>query len=333
VNFDYLPYDQAMEFKHKFSIPSSISLSMRVTGGATAKYLSTKTNPNVRVVGVDDNFLRNKAMDLSSGRNFSAIEVSAARPVAIIGSAVASTLFENESPIDKYINVSGGQYRVIGVIKSKGSSMGMGNNQDQQIIIPITTARANFSLSRPDVPISVVPDDPKMLDVAASEAEGLFRVIRGLSATDENDFAIERSDSMVAMMLDNIKMITLVASLIGFITLLGAAIGLMNIMLVSVAERTREIGTRKALGARPMSIRLQFLFEAIIISQMGGVFGIIFGILIGNVVGLMTGAEFFVPWLWMTMGVVICLVVGVSSGYLPANKAAKMDPVEALRYE
>lgn len=134
-------------------------------------------------------------------------------------------------------------------------------------------------------------------------------------------------------MIDNLKMITLAATLIGFITLAGAAIGLMNIMLVTVNERTREIGTRKALGAKPSVIRQQFLFESTIISQMGGIAGIVLGILMGNVVGMLTGAGFFVPWGWIVMGVAICLAVGIASGYMPAKKASKLDPVEALRYE
>lgn len=333
VNFNYIPYDQAQEFKERYKIPASISLQINVTGNGTIKYMSTKTNPNIRIMGVDDNMLRNRGMELEDGRNFSATEIQNGRPVVILGAAVAQTLFGSDTPIDKYVSINGGQYRVIAVLKSKGSGMGMGGGQDQQVCIPITTARSKFTISRPDVPISVLPNDPRMLDVAGSEAEGLFRSIRGLAATDESDFAVERSDSFLSMMIDNLKMITIAATLIGFITLGGAAIGLMNIMLVTVNERTREIGTRKALGAKPYVIRQQFLFESIIISQMGGLSGIVLGILMGNVVGMLTGSPFFVPWMWITIGVVICFVVGVASGYIPAKKASKLDPVDALRYE
>lgn len=211
--------------------------------------------------------------------------------------------------------------------------MGMGRNDDLRLIVPVTTARAVFQSVRVSMVISVIPDDPRLLDVAAGEAEGLFRVIRRLSAADESDFAVERSDSLAAMLAENLATVTLMALLVGLITLLGAAVGLMNIMLVSVSERTREIGTRMALGAKPRTIRQQFLFESIIISQLGGICGIVLGILCGNLVSVLTGGVFVVPWMWILIGVALCLIVGVGSGYLPARKAASLDPVEALRYE
>lgn len=333
VNFANISYDQAKEFKDNFSIPSSISISTNVTGSSTVKYQSLKTNPNVVVRGVDENHLRNRSLNLGSGRNFSETEIDAGRNMVIIGTDIVKALFPNDNPIDKNISISGKPYQVIGVLESKGSGMGMGNNQDLQVLIPITAARANFQLSRPNVPISILPIDPRMTDNVISEAEGLFRVIRNLKATDDSDFVVEKSDWIANMLIDNLSMVTLMATLIGIITLMGAAVGLMNIMLVSVNERTREIGTRKALGAKPSSIRQQFLFESIIISQMGGIFGIILGIIMGNLIGILVGAQFFIPWLWLFMGVTICFIVGVASGYLPASRAASLDPVEALRHE
>lgn len=333
LNFTNISYDQAKEFKNNFPLPASISISTNVNSGTVVKYQSAKTNPTVSLRGVDENYLRNRSLNIQTGRNFTSTEIEAGRNIAIIGTDIKKTLFPNESAIDKYISISGISYQVVGLLESKGSGMGMGNNQDMQVLIPITTARANFQLSRPNVPISILPDDPRMMDAVISEAEGLFRVIRKLKATDESDFAVEKSDWVVNMLMENISMVTLMATLIGLITLMGAAVGLMNIMLVSVGERTREIGTRKALGAKPSAVRQQFLFESIIISQLGGIFGIILGIIMGNVIGTLVGAQFFIPWMWIIIGVTICFIVGIASGYIPASRAAGLDPVEALRYE
>ena len=181
--------------------------------------------------------------------------------------------------------------------------------------------------------INVMPKSPQLLNMAVGEAEGLFRVIRGLNVTDESDFNIEKSDNLVNILLQNIKYITLAATIIGFITLLGAAIGLMNIMLVTVSERTREIGIRKAMGANSRTIRQQFLIESIVIGQLGGLLGIVLGILAGNGVSALVGSSFIVPWLWIFSGVALCLLVSLASGFLPAMQAAKLDPIESLRYE
>jgi len=178
-----------------------------------------------------------------------------------------------------------------------------------------------------------MPVNPLHLDILTGEAEAVFRVIRNLDPTDETDFNISKSDTIISLLLKNIRYVTLAATLIGIVTLFGAAVGLMNIMLVSVTERTREIGVRKAVGAKPRTIKYQFLFESIMIGQLGGVFGIILGILIGNGVSSMLQSKFVVPWFWVLTGIVVCFIVGVVSGYAPAVKAANIDPIEALRYE
>ena len=181
--------------------------------------------------------------------------------------------------------------------------------------------------------IQVKVNDAELMEAATGQAEARFRIIRGLDPLDETDFNIEQSDNLANILLDNIKNITLVATIIGFITLFGAAVGLMNIMLVTVTERTREIGIRKAVGAKSLSVKQQFLIEAIVIGQIGGVIGIIFGILIGNLISVIIGSSFIIPWMWIIAGVVLCFVVGIASGYYPAQKAARLDPIESLRYE
>jgi putative ABC transport system permease protein len=178
-----------------------------------------------------------------------------------------------------------------------------------------------------------MPKSAQFLDPAIGEAEAVFRNIRGLNILDDSDFVVEKSDNLVNVLLDNIKYVTLAATIIGFITLLGAAIGLMNILLVTVAERTREIGIHKAMGANSRSIKQQFMIESIVIGQMGGLFGVLFGILAGNGVSALIGSIFIIPWQWMFAGVVLCLFVSLAAGVLPAIKASKLDPIEALRYE
>jgi len=204
---------------------------------------------------------------------------------------------------------------------------------DNMAIISLQNARQRFSISGKTFVISASIPDIKYMSLAIDEAEGMMRNVRKLSASEENNFTISKNDEIANSLIDNLKFVTLSASIIGLITLLGAAIGLMNIMLVSVAERTREIGLSKAIGATNATVRIQFLSEAVIISLKGGAIGIILGILIGNLLSLAFHSSFVMPWFWIGIGISICIIVGLLAGIYPALKASKLNPINALRYE
>lgn len=327
-----ITYAQANRFSKEYAFPALVSLSARVSGAAIVKGNNQKTNPNITVFASDINYLDAGAYELEVGRNFSIQESAWGSNVALIGKEIATKLFGNAKlSIDEYINVGNGRYKIIGVIASKGASFGM--NNDRSMVIPIPSARANFPSSTNSFVINVTVPEALLLNRASEEANGLFRIIRKVSADKDNDFTIFKSDSFASKLIENLSFIRYAATFIGLITLLGAAVGLMNIMLVSVTERTREIGVRKSLGADAKTIKQQFLFEALAIGQIGGLFGIFLGIVIGNLVGMLVGAGFIVPWNWIFGGVLLCLIVGLVSGYYPAAKAAKLDPIEALRFE
>ena len=331
-NHSYISYRQAEEFKKRFDFPAEVSIWTRASQMGVAKYQSEKTNPNIPVIGSDENYLTTSGFDIDKGRNFTEREIIDFRNYAIIGSNLANQLFKDfQDPIDKIITVGSGRFKVIGVLESKGSSMGM--SSDNICILPYTVVRQYFSRPRRNYSISVMAPSSAMIEPATGEAEGVFRIVRNLDAQDESDFNITTSDNLVKILLENISNINIAAVIIGIITLFGAAVGLMNIMLVSVTERTREIGIRKAMGARNKTIKQQFLSEAITIGQLGGILGIILGIIIGNLVSLLIGSSFVIPWVWILAGFALCFAVGILSGYFPAVKAAKQDPIVALRYE
>lgn len=329
-NHTHITYREALEFKKIFNEPAWVSVSFNASGLAEYRFRNNKTNPNISVIGSDENYLTIAGEEIESGRNFSQDDLLGSRHVVIIGQELVRFLFPGVDPLGKEISLPGLKLTVIGVMKSKGSSM-MGS--DRNTIIPITTARQYYSRPNITYNIGVMPYKAVSLEMMADEAEGIFRIVRNLDPRDESDFNIQKSDSIIEILMENIKYVTLAATIIGLITLFGAAVGLMNIMLVSVTERTREIGVRKALGARKSVIRQQFLFESVIIGQMGGLMGILAGILIGNLVSLGMGSSFTIPWIWVIGGVLACFIVGMASGYVPAVKASSVDPIEALRYE
>jgi len=326
-----IKYNEAVEFKNRFNYPSITSISYRATGTGTVKYQSKKTNPNVSILGIDENYLKVSGYEIEFGRNINHHDLSLNSNVVLIGQDIYEQLF-NSSPkaIGKIISVNNKRLTIIGVLSEKGSSMSMGG--DRSCMVPISYLRNNLSFN-PSVAISIMANSNYEIDATIGAATSLFRSIRRLNPKQEHNFSITKSDSLAKSLMENLKYVTSAATLIGFITLLGAAIALMNIMLVSVTERTKEIGTRKAIGATSNTIRQQFLVEAIVICQMGGILGIILGILIGNITSIMMNSAFVIPWTWLGAGVILCLFVGLVSGLYPAIKASKLDPIEALRHE
>ncbi len=330
-NYSRITFKEAEEFKNMFKEPAWVSVSFYASNLATVKYGKEETNPNINILGVDEDYLTVSGYEVDKGRAFTAEEVQLDKRFVLIGADIVKDLFPSGlDPLEKEISVAGLKLKVIGILKSKGSSA---INNDRVCFMPVTAARQYFSRPNMNFSITVMPVNSKNLDLLSGEAEGIFRIVRNLNPRDESDFNISKSDNIVALLLKNIKYVTLAATLIGIITLFGAAVGLMNIMLVSVTERTREIGVRKAIGAKPVTIKNQFLFESVLIGQMGGAFGIFLGIMIGNVVSSMLKSSFLVPWVWVIMGIIVCFIVGIVSGYAPAVKAANIDPIEALRYE
>ncbi len=327
-----ISFKEASSFKNSYNFPSTISISMIATWAATVKYRNNKTNPNIGVIGGDENYLKTGGFEIAQGRNFTSNEVQGNSRAIILGNELVNNLFkENEDPVNKVVGVGNKKFVVIGVLKEKGSSIGFGG--DKNCIIPLGIARQVFEQDNTSYTVSVMAMGSHQLDQAIGEAESRFRVVRKDRLYDDSSFEIIRSDSLSTVLIENLGIVTLAATIISIITLLGAAVGLMNIMLVSVVERTREIGTRKAIGATPKTIRQQFITEAIVICQLGGITGILIGIPIGNILSFVLDIGFVVPWQWIIMGIIICVIVGVIAGYYPARKASQLDPIDALRYE
>ncbi len=327
-----ISYRNVKDFIDNYDYPyTKVAVSFYGSATSEVKYENEKTDPEVAVIGANENYIENSGLEIENGRSLNFADVENNNTVCVIGSDLQKALFPNENPINKTISVRGSKFKVIGVIKEKGSTFG--NNQDLTVILPIQKARSIFTNANINYTLSVKVDKTDMLEGAQDDAILTFRNVRGLNPVEENNFGIERSDDLLNRAAENTFALYVIAWVISIITIVGSTIALLNIMLVSVTQRTREIGIRKALGAKRRTIAFQFFIETIIIGQLGGILGIILGILIGWGIAAAFELEFSTPWVAMIWATSIAFIVAIISGSYPATKAAKLDPIESLRYE
>lgn len=328
-----ITYDEARAFKNRYHFPAKVGLALMGPRNIVCNNERKKTNPDVSVLGGDENYLELNGFKLAAGRNFTETEVESGRSICLLGSAVALKLYPDnpEKAVDKVVSIDHTPYRVIGVLEDKGSSAFF--NTSRIVVTSYNNIRRLYASQNSSFNIGIMVPDLSMMDVAIGEAKGTFRPIRKLNVKDEANFYVDKSDSIAEALLTNLGFLEKGTIGIAFITLIGAAIGLMNIMLVAVNERTKEIGLIKALGGTKEDIRAQFLYESILISLLGAVVGIVSGIILGNVVAVLLKTGFVVPWAWVIAGIFVCTFVGLAAGLYPAYKASKLDPIVALRYE
>ena len=327
-----ISYPEAVAFKNKYKFPlTETSISFTATATAEIKYDSEKTDPENIIVGVDEYFLVNSGLETSSGRNFTGFDIQNNTYTCIVGSDFQKGILKDVNPIDKIISIRGAKFKVIGVLKEKGSTFG--NSQDLRVLIPIQVARSLFTAPNINYTMSIMASQKEMLEQAIDNAVSTMRRVRKLSPVKDNNFAVVRSDDLINRILSITQYLGIASWIIGIITVFGSSIALMNIMIVSVTERTREIGVRKALGAKKSTIAFQFFIETLLIGQMGGLAGIIFGISIGFAIATAIDFVFVIPWGAILSAFITSFAVAIVSGLYPAIKASKLDPIEALRYE
>jgi putative ABC transport system permease protein len=328
-----ISYQEAKAFKDQFEFPAKVGISIPGPQGIIVDNGVKRTNPDIRILGGDENYLYINGYEIEYGRNFSAGDVASGENVCIIGNVVAQKLYgdNTEKAMDQIITVDNNKYRIIGILKDKGSSAFL--NADKVVLTTVNNIRRTYGSGTNSYNIAVMVGDLNLMDVAVGEATGTFRPIRKLDIKEADNFYIDKSDSIVASLMANLGFLKYATLAIALITLIGAAIGLMNIMLVAVNERTKEIGLIKALGGKSDEIKAQFLWESILISLFGAIAGILAGVLLGNLVAFALKTPFIIPWVWVIVGIAVCSLVGLLAGLYPAYKAAKLDPIVALRYE
>ena len=325
-----ISYEQAARFKELMGDQAQIGLMLR-RGGRVATYLDRRTNPNVMLGGADENLITARNYEIVAGRNLGPDDIEFSRPVALLGDELNQKLFPNENPIGRMVRVDGQNYTVVGLLGKKGSSFGQ--SQDNFAIVPITRFLEAYGRRGRSIGVNVQAKSQEELKAVEEIAVGTMRLVRGLDPEDPNDFEVFSNDSLIEAFNNIANTVAVGAFVISAIALLASGVGVMNIMLVSVTERTKEIGIRKSIGAKKRNILMQFLIEAVVLSLMGGLAGIAVGVIGGNVVASMLNATAVFPWGWTLAGMLVCSGIGITFGFYPAWKAAGLDPIEALRYE
>jgi putative ABC transport system permease protein len=329
-----ITYEEAKAFKERYTFPSAkVGLAIRGAGSIVVNNESKKTNPDINVTGGDENYLELNGYKIAYGRNLTPADVESGRNVCVIGNTVAEKLYPENiaKAVDKIISVDHIPYRVLGVLEDKGSSAFFSTGK--VVITSYNNIRRLYATQNSSFVIVVMVSDINLMDVAIGEAKGTFRPIRKLDVKEEDNFYVDKSDSIAESLMNNLGFLEKGIIGVALITLLASSIGLMNIMLVAVNERTKEIGLIKALGGTKKDIRNQFLWESILISLLGAVVGIIVGIILGNLIAMLLKSGLVLLWGWIIGGIVVCSLVGLAAGLYPAIKASKLNPIDALRYE
>ena len=325
-----ITYPVATRFRELMGDSAHINLQLG-RGGKVVVYKEKKTNPNIGVRGTDENFITAFNFEVAAGRNLSAEDVEYGRPVCVLGFDIVEKLFSREDAVGSSVRIDGQNYTVVGTLAAKGTSFG--GNPDNAVLMPITRFLAIYGRQGRSLSINVQANSQADLSATQDKAIGAMRLVRGLKPEDINDFEVFSNESLIEAFNKIADVVAAGALIISAIALLASGVGVMNIMLVSVTERTKEIGIRKSIGAKKRNILMQFLTEAVALSLIGGSAGVAIGVGGGNAVAMIMHTAITFPWMWAGIGMLVCGGIGIIFGLYPAWKAAALDPIEALRYE